>query len=379
MKNNKTLWIVITVALLCGIGLSCFIIGNEWQKNKNVETVKQLLTAIGRNISDYDQKGYKISFNQEYEVEYRNLTGLEDVDCSISYEGEGTVRLSYAFDGSEDIKPEISSLLLSDNACVAGSQNERIKYYCNELRDAGGEKISETENTDYGVNHGFTVIIDGEDFRAESESEYSDYKDPSNGKSDSFCGRINKKALSDAVTEEEISNAFSGMLFMEAWDYIDELRNLSNNYLKNLDFTNDEEVKKFISENEITTEEGEDNVVIIRFALDADRILSEITGKETDRIPDIYGTVKIEKDSGDVLYFSYDLSQCLLEMLMASGENKSYYKADVKDFTVEGEILNKPLDGITIDKECEEYSAEKVYDFTKKFLTHSVPFYDGIG
>ena len=65
-----------------------------------------------------------------------------------------------------------------------------------------------------------------------------------------------------------------------------------------------------------------------------------------------------------------------LAFLMKSGEGKPYYKVDVKDFTVEGRILNTELEDLTLDRSFVEYTDENKADFIVAFLKHVIPFYE---
>ena len=378
MNKKRVIIIVVSILLLIVIGIGSFLIYNNKRKSKDAETVKQLLTAISQNLVQYDQKGYVISFSQKYDVEYKNSTELEDVNFSISYEGEGNVKLSYKIEGVEKIEPKIKSLFLSDNAYLTGTQKEKVKHYSDEIRNIDGEKITRTDDTYLGIEYEFAVKIDDDNLYTASDCNYFDYEDEANNFNKSFCGKISKKVLSDAVSDEEMTDVVSGLLFMDAWKYINQIKELANDYLKNMDFSNNEAIAKFISDNGITVDEKAD-IVDIGFVLDSSRILSKITGKQVEHIANIYGTVKLDKNTGDVLNFKYDLSDCLLSMLMASGENKTYYKANVEEFAIEGEIHGKPLEDISLDNDFTEYKEEEKYDFINRFLDNVVPLYEREG
>ena len=196
--------------------------------------------------------------------------------------------------------------------------------------------------------------------------------------SDSFCGKIDKKVLSDTVSDEDLTDVLSGIMFMDAWEYIDEIRELTNGYLKDLDFSSDEVLDKFISDNSIRIKEEYD-AMNIGFALDSNRIMSEITGEEVEKIAPIYGSVMLDKNTGDVLHFEYDLSGCLFAMLTESGQDKEYNKVNAGEFVVEGKIFGKPLEDISLDKEFTEYTEDEKYDFINEFSEHFIPLYEREG
>ena len=64
---------------------------------------------------------------------------------------------------------------------------------------------------------------------------------------------------------------------------------------------------------------------------------------------------------------------------MKAGEDKPYYKVDVKDFTVDGRILNTGLEDLTLDRSFVEYTDENKADFIVAFLEHMIPFYEEEG
>ena len=379
---KKIIIIAVSVLLLIGIGIGCILLIPKGEKSgakpADTETVRMLLGAISQNISQFSQKGYVVSFTQEYSVTYKNSTDLEDVDFSISYSGEGIASLSYVLDGEVNAEPKLSDLFSSRSAFLTGEQTERIRYFNNEVRKIDGEEIPRTDDTDYGIDHEFTIKIDGDCFYAASESSYFDYKDSANNKTDSFSGKIDKNALKGSVSDEELTKAFSGLLFMEAWGYIDQLKGLANDYLKELDFSNEEAIENFIRDNGIEeTEEG--TAVYIYFTLRSNDVLSGITGESVDNIADVKGTVKFDKESENVLYFKYDLGDCLLSMLEESGKDMGQFDADVKGFVIEGGFFNESLEDVPLDREFTEYPEDAEYEFINQFLNHIIPFYSEEG
>ena len=134
----------------------------------------------------------------------------------------------------------------------------------------------------------------------------------------------------------------------------------------------------FIKEKEIAIDDRGDTV-FVSFVLDSAEIVADITEKDSDHLPKIYGSMELEKETGNVLHFEYNFGQYLLDALMKAGEDKPNYKADVKDFTVEGRILNTELEDLTLDRSFVEYTDENKADFIVAFLKHMIPFYEEEG
>ena len=373
MKKKTIIMIIIAVLILAGSAVGCVLLLNHSAKNRDEETVKRLLEAINHNIDQYAEKGFVVSVKQAYDVNYHKVTDAEDVKFSLSYEGEGTVNLSYQNGASQTGKPQITDLLFSGNGYMAGNQKERIKLYNNEIRRFGDQEIPRTDDEFYGIDHEFILKTDGETFFASSDSRFYDYKDEAQNKTESFYGKIDKAVLSTAVSADRVSAALSELLFLDAWDYVDQLRGLADRYLKELDFSSKEAVDRFIQENGITLKRDRGSVSI-SFVLNSNRILTKLTGRQVESIPNISGTVTLDENTGDVLYFRYDLTDCLSAMLKESGKDKTSYTASVAAFIAEGKILNKSLEDVALDREFTEYTEENKYVFLQQFSEHVIPF-----
>ena len=372
--KKKTLIIIAIAALVfaCGV-VGAVLLLNHSAKDRDEETVRQLLLAINHNIDQYAEKGFVVSVKQVYDVNYHKETDAEDVEFSLSYEGEGTVNLSYQNGAAQTGKPVISGLLSSGNGYMAGIQKEKIQLYNKEIRRFGDQEIPRTDDEFYGIDHEFILKTDEETFFASSDSRFYDYRDETRNKTEAFCGKIDKAVLSAAVSDERVSTALSALLFLDAWEYVNQLRELADRYLKELDFSSKEAVDRFIQENGITLKRDRGSVSI-SFVLNSSRILSKITGRQVESIPNISGTVTLDELTGDVLYFRYDLTDCLSAMLKESGKDKTSYAASVSAFIAEGKILNKPLEDIELDREFTEYTEENKYEFLQQFSERVIPF-----
>ena len=376
MNRKKIIIIAFSLILAICAGVGCFHFFTYRYYSPEAKTVKQLLAGLKTNIAEYGSKGYEVSFRQEYEIEAKSESDTESSDLIVYYEGEGCVKLSYRLDSSENGEARMTDLFASDNGYFTGIQKE--KYKCYNKEDHENDEDDRLDDIEYAIEHEFTVKTDGKDLLTASDSKYTDFKDGTNSFDDSFSGKIDKQALLGSVSEETVAKAMTRLLFMDAWEYIQQFGELSEKYLSDLDFSNAKAVNDFIREKEIAIDDRGDTV-FVSFVLDSAEIVADITEKDSDHLPKIYGSMELEKETGNVLHFEYNFGQYLLDALMKAGEDKPYYKVDVKDFTVDGRFLNTGLEDLTLDRSFVEYTDENKADFIVAFLKHMIPFYEEEG
>ena len=371
MKKKKIIIIAVSIALAVCIGVGCYHFFTYRYYSPEAKIIKGLLTGFKTNLEGRGKRGYEVSFRQEYEIESRSETD----EINVSYVGEGSVMLSYDPVG-ESGDSRLADFIASENGYISGVQNETFKCYNKEDRE--GDADDRIDDVEYSLEHEFTLKTDGGELYAASDSKYTDFKDEKNSCDDTFSGKIDKEVLLGSVSEERIGKAMTRLLFMDAWEYIRQFGDLSEKYLEELDFSNAKAVRDFMSEKEITVDDRGDTVYVT-FVLDSAQIVADITDKDAEHLPKIYGSMELDKETGDVLYFEYNFGQYLLASLMKSGEGVPSYKAEVKDFTVEGRILGKELEDLTLEREFVEYTDEDKFEFINAFSEHIIPFYEEEG
>ena len=373
-KNNKKkfkpIYILIPFLLITVVGIYHLITYLHYSYEAKI--VKQLLTGLSEDANQYHKKSYEISFKEKYNVESKSKSELVDNDFSISYEGEGSVQLSYKIDTNEKIGPEISNLTEFGNGYLTGVQKEKLTYYNKE--DSDDNRLDRTEDINYDMKHEFIIKVDDNDYYAVGKRNYTDYNNSNNNKNDSFYGKIDKEVFKNSVSNERMTKTIQKLMYMDTWKYVEQLSSLSNNFFKELNFSNAKAVNTFIKNHEIKIVENGKNVKV-SFTLDTAKIASKLSDikKNFDYLPKIYGTMEIEKETGNVIHFEYNLSNYLLAIFMKSGENKPYYKANVDEFIIEGKILNTTLEDLTIDKEFKEYNEDNKQEFLKQFQEYVIP------
>ena len=376
MKRKTIIIIAVSLALAVCLGVGCFHFFRYGYYSPEAKIVKQLLTGLKTNLGEYGTKGYIVSFRQEYEIESKRNDETADVDLAVSYKAAGSVRLSYNLDKDVNGPVRLTDLISSGNGYLRGLQREQFKCYNKE--DRIDDEYDRLDDIEYDLALEFAVKTEGDRLYAASDSVYKDLKDGANSYDDSFSGVIDRQLFLGSVSEERLSKAMTRLLFLDAWEYIEQFGNLSGQYLEMIDFSNAKEVNDFIREKEIVVDDrGE--IAHVSFVLDSAGIVSEITEEEADHLPKIYGFIQLDKKTGDVLHFEYYFGQYLLASLMKSGEGIPDYKAAVKDFTVEGRIIQTELEDLPLDRTFTEYTDENKYEFIHAFSEHIIPFYEEEG
>ena len=365
-KHFKPIYLLIPIILIAIVGIYHLFTYKHYSYEAKI--VKQLLIGLSEGASQYNKKSYEISFKEKYDVESKSSKDLSENDFAISYEGEGSVKLSYNISKSDKIDSAISNLVEFGNGYLTGVQKEKLTYYNKE------DTKNRVDDIKYDMDHEFIIKVDDNDYYAVGNKKYTDYNNSKNNLDNSFYGKIDKEIFKNTVSDERMKKSIEKLMYMDTWKYIEQLSSLSNNVFKDWELSNAKSVNTFIKNHEIKIEE-EENSVNVRFSLDTAKIASKLSDLEKDfsYLPKIYGKMKIEKETGNVLHFEYDLSNYLLAIFMKSGEDKPYYKANVEEFIIEGKVLNTTLEDLTIDKKFTEYYEENKLEFLKQFQEHVIP------
>ena len=142
--------------------------------------------------------------------------------------------------------------------------------------------------------------------------------------------------------------------------------------IKTNKYTTAKQIKDFIKENEIQIEKL-DNKVKVSFKFSTDDILSQFVSELPFNLPKINGSMEIEENTGNVLYYEYNFKDYLQAILERNGEGKADYKANVVDFNVQGRLFNSPLDSIKKQDYYKDYSNNKT-DFLKQISKNIFSF-----
>ena len=132
-----------------------------------------------------------------------------------------------------------------------------------------------------------------------------------------------------------------------------------------LDLTDSKAVSEFVKTHQMTAEQ-DGNKVSISFVLDTGAILSEMTEGEFEG-GKIKGEMTIEKDSGKVLSFEYDLKDYFTKVQDTMKEDGEKYEVVSDDFDVKYKATDTSPDDVKIDGEAKQYTADNIHEFAYKF------------
>ncbi|MBQ7173738.1 MAG: hypothetical protein IJR88_06455 [Clostridia bacterium] len=383
MSKKKRIALVVSGLLILCILVGGTIGGIYYFKNlhysHDAKIVKQLLVGLNTNITQTGKKGFAVSFREQYDVEAQEDPNIDEVSFSISYVGEGNVSMSYELSCNEEADAiDLGHLMEHGAGYLSGTQKESYVYYDKSTSLVDGEEIANIQDVAYSLDHSFTVKIDGEDCYVAGESLYRDQKSEENDLADQFYGKIDKAVLLDTFSREELAEATQRLFFMDSWTYVKQIADLSNRYFKTLDLKNPQEVNAFMKKHRITVQEN-GNVVKVGFVLDTTEIFAKESDMDLGELPAITGSMEIERESGDVLHFEYDLGQLLLSLLMKMNTGRPYFKATVGEFILEGRVLNSTMEDKLPDGEFTEYDEASKAEFIYEFSKHIIPFGQDLG
>lgn len=382
-RKKRIVCIGILVCLLIGAGIGGYYYFTHLYYTHDARIVRQLLNGLSASITKTDRKGFVISFREQYSAQAGSQAKPEEVTFAIAYSGEGSVSMSYALeaDGTQNAPEadgtrnalDLALLMRRGNGYLSGSQREEYTYYDKSIRVINGEETEHIQDVAYALEHEFTVKIDGEDYYAASESTFRDQKDAANDMTRSFYGKIDKNILLNTLSEEDMAEATQKLFFMEAWTYVRQISDLSKAFFQTLDLDSPSEVSAFMKQNCIEVEEKGASVKV-SFVLDTTRIFSEMSREDLGEMPALRGFLEIEKESGDILHFEYDLGELLLAILRKMNADRPGFQATVSEFLLEGQVLNSALEDKTLDKTFTEYNEENKAEFIYRFASQVIPF-----
>ena len=178
-------------------------------------------------------------------------------------------------------------------------------------------------------NYSFTIKIDKTDLYAVGDTSFEYPEAPELNEKKSFSGKIGKAVLTDNLSERLLENARSQLFSVtQTWDYISGVSDLAGYAIENLNLTDTQAVSEFVRNHQITSEENGDKVKI-SFVLDTGAILSELAD-DAPEFAKIKGEMEIEKESGKVLSYRYDLTDYAMAV-----QNTMKEEGDDYDFTTD--------------------------------------------
>lgn len=379
MKKKISIALVALLAFML-VGLT----GCDSRLSTEAQKLKDLFGSIASlNINDLS-RSMEANFRQKYSVDTKTDSDNGSEEFHYAYEGEGEVTLSFEL---KDLKLsenelEVADLIENGKGFFEGCQHEKFEISSTETSKVFKDEETDSRNDIVDANHDFLVMVDDDNYYAYSDKDFSFENDPDKNTKESFAGQVSRDALLSNISRKAVNDSLEQILFMDSWKYIDELSRYTNTLFTSIDFDDIKAVNKLVADNEIKVEDlGE--TATIDFALDAEEFLSKILGDDEDEYAKIYGTVEIDKTTGDVIYYSYDLKDFFLAVISSEnakgeeGETKEV-NAVVDEYIVEGTILNSTLDGPSSDHdfstiELITYDSTTVEKFFEDYQKHFEP------
>ena len=338
--------IIICIIVLLVIIVSSILLINKFYYTKDAKTIRDLFNNINDNVY---KNGIDINFKESFNLEYD--------DYYLEYISNGSKKLSFELDKSIN-KNELNNSYLLHNGNGYLILNEYEKYIYHNKED---DKL---EDINYELNNDYIFKIEDNKLYSSLKYKYIDNLNNKNSSNKELNGLVNIKDLSIELQDDNLNDI--NIYYLEIWDYINEINSLVDIYFKELDFKYAKEYKNFIKDNDINIDYN-DNILDINFKLNTKDILDKVSDYKFNEYPYIEGNIRIDKDSYEVLYFKYDLSNYLLMLLEKDNSNKDNFKAHIEEFYVEGKYVNKTLEDLNLDTKFINYDKNNIKDYINKF------------
>ena len=329
--------------------------------------VVSLLNALQMGANKHSEKGYITSFKQKYSLTYNDDTEFETDNYVLTYDGEGYVTLSYTVRDGENIESEVigKELLSKANGYLFGFQRDKYSFKDDYTDKTDAEK-SRTIDENYEDLRIFAVQVDDDYFYVASSDTYTDKLYPEDNRDDSFNGKIKKNLVIDSVSDKMVTNTAQQLLYMDAWPYIEQLIKYSDTVFTGLDITDTNAISLFITENNVSVCDNGDTETI-SFSFDSGEIFFIDPEKKLKNAPNIYGKIEIDKSTGEMVSYSYDLKEFAIGWMNIGMQGKMEYNYVVDEFVAEGVRLNEPLGDLPFEYEYTEYDENTQDEFIEKF------------
>ena len=328
--------------------------------------VVSLLNALQMGANKHSEKGYITSFKQKYSLTYNDDTEFETDNYVLSYDGEGYVTLSYTVRDGENIESEVigKELLSKANGYLFGFQRDKYSFKDDNTDKTDAEK-SRTIDENYEDLRIFAVQVDDDYFYVASSDTYTDKLYPEDNRDDSFNGKIKKNLVIDSVSDKMVTNTAQQLLYMDAWPYIEQLIKYSDTVFTGLDITDTNAISLFITENNVSVCDNGDTETI-SFSFNSGEIFFIDPEKKLKNAPNIYGKIEIDKSTGEMVSYSYDLKEFAIGWMNIGMQGKMEYNYVVDEFVAEGVRLNESLGDLPFEYEYVEYDENTQDEFIEK-------------
>ena len=276
----------------------------------NQEAVNELKTLLDKqDLSPFHSKAFGTMFTQEYDALDVYIDDEESTRNYFNYIGVGYLDLCYDLTNEEydSIVDENGNVNVFD-AIKEGQGGYRITQSAKTssfFRDGGTS--NSTQNLD--ISQQMTLKTTEEDVCVYNVLDTTDTDAFDYASRQYFNGAIDKELLFGSVSTRTFRDIFSSVHLFDApssVEYLDRLYYSTCRELKNM---NDQEISEFITKNEISLDEVENNIEL-SFVFGAEEISEEY---QDIVVPgDIKGKLLYDKNTGEFVEFNYKI-KCLNE------------------------------------------------------------------
>ena len=375
--KNKIIFYVSMILLMVIVGVSIYLVTvgiNAKYETEETKAFKEVLELLENNRGKSNKKSYSINFLEDFDYEEKIDNIDELVDYKAKYEAKGSFVLSYDKDDNKNVNIEkgFDSFIKYANGYMYGIQSEIVEISNEETDKRNNEKRSDTHKR--GTDNKFLYDTDDSNVCVLSETKYEDYANSLNNTNDSFYGKINKNSLLEAIELNSLSKAINDLMFIDAWTSVNSLLLLMHNTFVNLNPHSYKGIYEYI-QNKNFEFERKDNSIVIKFIVDLDSKLKE----NDNSLENIVITLEVDKNSGEINYFKFDLSNYLKSLLLEDAEGTTYFNSNVKNYYIDGKIINNTIARIdTSNISYKEYSSDEKFDFVDNFITKALPIREDI-
>ena len=334
----------------------------ELDLDTKASVVEQILTAIGIGVYVSDKSNFVTSFDQKYSLGYEADSETEKEEVRMDYEASAEAIMSFVPIKDKDNVGFYDYLENGDGFLQTG-QTEKCNFYAKDTDKLHGDRSGDLHQN-YEISKSVTLKTEGDDIYALSNSVYFDYMDKENSYIDQFNGRIAKKAFLDNVSTDFLNEFSQKLLFSDTWEYLEEVSCVALEFLGDIDLENEEEVDRFIKENDIEVKSDE-NSIYIEFDLKTAGYFKETEGVDSDLsdTPTISGTVIFSSVTGELLSYKYDLADFLEYVLRQSLGQVNINACSVDRFDVYGASLDYSPRSIDLINEFVDYKGDQAEDY----------------
>lgn len=369
-KNRLFVGFVSLVSLLALVG--CSTDSGQSDAHRN-ELIHQFINAMKVSRSSYLAKGYKISFEQDYEVSYHSTSGESLIDYSLKRSSSGET--SRFYEPSIGDSMEASGKRYNDGrGYFAGQQVESVDY----LKKVTSKQTSESESTksNYDFHHSFGVKYDSTHLFASGSSTLTNKLNASNSANKEFKGKVSKNVVG-GYSDEYLDSVINNVLYLDAWDEIFDFIDYRQEYYQSNPFNTDEAIANLVKE--LSFEVSENNTTIeIGFKIDSSKAIKEIYGKDVYNAGSISGKIITDKQTGRIASYEYDLKDYLGALLSYSNRIKEQYSYNVTSFNIKGMNLNTSFDSLVLNGPFNEYGEDNAQEFSSSFNDVIVPHIEDV-